>query len=100
MPIYEFQCTECREIFEDMVPVGQKTHKCPVCGKKSKKIISPVGIIFKGSGWYCKDNNKPTANGNGKRTKEKVTEVTEEVKDKTDSKTEESTTTSKKKDKD
>ncbi len=72
MPIYEFQCTSCKEIFEDLVSVGQKTHKCPVCGAKSKKIMSSVGIIFKGSGWYCTDNRRgSTLNGNGSKKKDK-----------------------------
>jgi putative FmdB family regulatory protein len=87
MPIYEFQCTSCKEIFEDLVNVGQKTHKCPVCGAKSKKIISSVGIIFKGSGWYCTDNRRgSTLNGNGskKKDKKKVEKVeTETVKTET-----------------
>lgn len=72
MPVYEFQCTSCKEIFEDMVNVGQKTHKCPVCGAKSKKIISSVGIIFKGAGWYCTDHRRVAAlNGNGSKKKSK-----------------------------
>jgi putative FmdB family regulatory protein len=66
MPIYEFQCTSCREVFEDTVPVGQRTHKCPHCGGKAKKMISSVGIIFKGSGFYCTDNRS----GNGDKKKE------------------------------
>jgi len=68
MPIYEFQCTKCREVFEETVPVGQRTHKCPHCGGKAKKKISSVGIIFKGSGFYCTDNRSKNDNG-GKGSK-------------------------------
>ncbi|MCD6217902.1 zinc ribbon domain-containing protein [bacterium] len=72
MPIYEFKCTKCKTIFEDRVPVGQHTHKCPICGGKAKKQISSVGIIFKGSGWYCTDNRRgSTLNGNGSKKKDK-----------------------------
>jgi putative FmdB family regulatory protein len=79
MPIYEFQCTECKEIFEEMVPVGRRTHKCPHCGSKAKKLISQVGIIFKGSGWYCTDNKGKSTNGNGKKKKEPVHDIPENL---------------------
>lgn len=83
MPIYEFQCVECNEIFEELVHVGQKTHKCPDCGGKGKKIISSVGIIFKGSGWYCTDHrSKSAVNGNGtKKTEKKDAETVKSEKD-------------------
>ncbi|MBU1023548.1 FmdB family transcriptional regulator [bacterium] len=72
MPIYEFQCTECKEIFEELVGVGKRMHKCPECGGKGKKIISSVGIIFKGSGWYCTDSrSKAAQNGNGSKKSER-----------------------------
>ena len=89
MPIYEFQCTKCKEVFEELVNVGQKTHKCPVCGGKGKKIMSTVGIIFKGSGWYCTDNRKKStlsSNGSKKEKKEDKKEV--EKADTSDSKVE------------
>ena len=74
MPIYEFQCTNCREVFEEMVAVGTKTHKCPHCGNKAKKIISSVGIIFKGSGFYCTDNRSPSGNGGTVKSKSKTSD--------------------------
>ena len=73
MPNYEFQCVKCKEIFEDTVPVGQRTHKCPHCGGKAKKLISTVGIIFKGSGFYCTDN-RSGSDGNGSKNVDKKTE--------------------------
>lgn len=97
MPIYEFQCTKCKEIFEDLVSIGQKTHKCPLCGAKSKKIMSSVGIIFKGSGWYCTDNRRKTAlNSNGAKKVGKEDKQEVEKPDSSDTKAEK--TTSKKSD--
>ncbi len=32
MPIYEFECGECGERFEEMVPVGTDRAHCPACG--------------------------------------------------------------------
>ena len=70
MPIYEFRCTECDEISEEMLSFRDKTKtiKCPICNNKSEKIMSLGSFHLKGSGWY-KD-------GYGKRSasKEEVAE--------------------------
>ena len=50
MPIYEFECTACQEIFEVLVPrPTEKTEACPVCGsEKTRKLLSAAaGIIAK-----------------------------------------------------
>ena len=68
MPIYEFRCTECDEVSEEMLSFKdkKKTIKCPDCGNKAERILSLGSFHLKGSGWY-KD-------GYGKRdsTKEEV----------------------------
>ena len=68
MPIYEFRCTECDEVSEEMLSFKdkKKTIKCPVCSNKPERILSLGSFHLKGSGWY-KD-------GYGKRdsTKEEV----------------------------
>ena len=70
MPIYEFRCTECDEVSEEMLSFKskKKTIKCPICGSRSEKILSLGSFHLKGSGWY-KD-------GYGKRnvSKEEVAE--------------------------
>ena len=70
MPIYEFRCTECDEISEEMLSFRDKTKtiKCPICNNKSERIMSLGSFHLKGSGWY-KD-------GYGKRnaSKEEVAE--------------------------
>lgn len=56
MPVYEYQCTECGNQFELRQSFSASTETtCPVCGKVSKRRISPVPVIFKGSGWYVTD---------------------------------------------
>ena len=56
MPIYEYACTACgerteaRQSFDD-----PPLDVCPVCGGKLRKLYSPVGIVFKGSGFYSTD---------------------------------------------
>lgn len=57
MPTYQYVCTECGEDIE----VLQKFSDAPltahdVCGGKLRKVFSPVGIVFKGSGFYRTDS--------------------------------------------
>ncbi|HVM35366.1 MAG TPA: FmdB family zinc ribbon protein [Actinomycetota bacterium] len=59
MPIYEYACTACGERTEakqgfDDPPLEE----CAVCGGKLRKLYSPVGIVFKGSGFYATDARK------------------------------------------
>ncbi len=56
MPVYEYACTACGERTEarqgfDDPPLTE----CSVCGGKLRKLYSPVGIVFKGSGFYATD---------------------------------------------
>ena len=56
MPIYEYACTACGERTEakqgfDDPPLED----CPLCGGRLRKLYSPVGIVFKGSGFYSTD---------------------------------------------
>ena len=56
MPIYEYACTSCGERTEakqgfDDPPLEE----CPHCGGRLRKLYSPVGIVFKGSGFYSTD---------------------------------------------
>jgi putative FmdB family regulatory protein len=60
MPIYEYCCTECGERFDRYLKVGQKAELvCPECGARARKVFRPVGIIFKGSGFYTTDYRDP-----------------------------------------
>lgn len=62
MPIYTYRCESCGVQFERQQSFSDAPLKiCPECRKKSlKKVISPVGIIFKGSGFYSTDNKSPS----------------------------------------
>lgn len=71
MPIYEYECNACRVRFER----SQKVHDapvetCPECAGATRRIFHPVGIIFKGSGFYVTDNRKTaTSAGSGSASK-------------------------------
>jgi putative FmdB family regulatory protein len=56
MPIYEFQCSQCKERHEVIQRFSDApmTH-CPSCGGDMKKLPSSPAIQFKGSGFYKTD---------------------------------------------
>lgn len=59
---------------------------CPTCGGEIHRIVYPVGLVFKGSGFYSTDNRKSGGNGaNGTATSspasaESTSESTSETK--------------------
>ncbi len=82
MPLYEYRCSKCNDVFE----VIQKFSDAPLtvhegCGGSVERLISAPGLQFKGSGWYITDYAR---GGNSKAKKESSTES------KTDSKPAES----------
>jgi putative FmdB family regulatory protein len=62
MPVYTYRCESCGVQFDRQQSFSDAPLKiCPECRKKSlKKIISPVRIIFKGSGFYSTDHKSPS----------------------------------------
>ena len=56
MPIYGYRCEECGhelEVFQSMSDAPLKV--CPKCGGVLRKLLYPVGVQFKGSGFYTTD---------------------------------------------
>jgi putative FmdB family regulatory protein len=71
---------------------------CPECNKSAlRKVYLPVGIVFKGSGFYATDNRSPSGNKSNK-TKPKSEEKTSSSSSDSSSKGETSKTETKKKD--
>lgn len=59
MPIYEYACTSCGERTEARQSfTDPPLEDCERCGGKLRKLYSPVGIVFKGSGFYSTDAKK------------------------------------------
>lgn len=57
MPLYEYQCLREGHRFEIRQPItSDPLHECPECGGEVRRIIHPVGIVFKGSGFYATDS--------------------------------------------
>jgi putative FmdB family regulatory protein len=53
--LYDFTCTNGHTT-EQLTNPDQREVICPVCGHTSRRIISPVSTIFKGSGWPDADD--------------------------------------------
>jgi putative FmdB family regulatory protein len=57
MPTYEYACTECGDRTEVVQSISDAhLTTCTVCGGPLRKVFSPVGIVFKGSGFYRTDS--------------------------------------------
>ena len=57
MPLYEYECDLCGVRFERVQRVTEDPARvCPECGGQVRRLIQPVGIIFKGSGFYVTDH--------------------------------------------
>lgn len=57
MPLYEYECESCGIRFERKERMTAEPLKvCPECDGAVHRVIQPVGIIFKGSGFYCTDH--------------------------------------------
>src|SRR5919198_5117892 len=56
MPIYGYQCGRCGHQFELMQSMSDAPLKdCPECQGELRKLLYPVGIQFKGGGFYTTD---------------------------------------------
>jgi putative FmdB family regulatory protein len=62
MPVYTYHCSNCGVQFEKQQSFSdQSLLKCPECGRRAlKKVYLPVGIVFKGSGFYATDHHSPS----------------------------------------
>lgn len=72
MPIYTYRCENCGVQFERQQHFSDPPlTRCPECNKKTlRKVYTPVGIVFKGSGFYATDNRSPSGSSRNSRTSE------------------------------
>lgn len=94
MPRYQYECSACDESFEQRQSFSDDPlTDCPLCETEGsvQRIITSVGVVFKGTGFYINDSKKnketsvtPNAskdetkseNGDGGDTKKEATEST------------------------
>ncbi len=61
MPTYVYECTACSEQTELIQKVTDAPlETCPQCGGRVRKVLFPVGIVFKGPGFHVNDYAKPS----------------------------------------
>jgi len=64
VPIYEYRCDECGDSFDVLQRMSDDPLvTCEKCGGTLRKVLHPVAIHFKGSGFYTTDYGK----GSGRR---------------------------------
>ena len=95
MPTYTYQCDNCGVRFDRHQKFSEKPLSvCPECSKKAlRKVYTPVGIVFKGSGGGSGGGGSdfvprfkstteytiPSTNGRRVRLNEKYYEITEDL---------------------
>jgi putative FmdB family regulatory protein len=79
MPIYEYRCTNGHR-FEVLQKIADEPlTECEECGAPATRVLHPVAIHFKGSGFYSTDygrgkksaGERPESSGDGKSSDSK-----------------------------
>lgn len=96
MPLYEYQCSKCGNVFE----VRQKFSDEPVkvhenCGGDVVKLMSAPAFSFKGSGWYVTDYAGGGSKGGAIKSETSASGDTKSTESKSESKPAETKTESK-----
>ena len=67
MPIYEYRCDDCGTSFEVLQKMSDDPLvACEQCGGHLSKVLHPVAIHFKGSGFYTTDYGKGSGPPHGR----------------------------------
>ncbi len=86
MPVYTYRCDNCGIQFDEKEGFNDPTKTvCPECEEESlHRVYRPVGIVFKGSGFYATDNRSPSGKEARKKKDEdnKKAESTEKTENK------------------
>ncbi len=77
MPIYVYECKNCGHGFEKLQSFNDEPIRvCPDCGGETRRVFQPVGVIFKGHGWYKTDSRKPDSSDSGTSASSKTESTT------------------------
>ncbi len=72
MPLYTYRCNENGHEFQvRQRMVDDPLTECQICGGPVRRVVSSVGVVFKGSGFYVTDNRTSSTNGKGSKGKGK-----------------------------
>jgi putative FmdB family regulatory protein len=71
VPTYQYTCTDCGEPVEAVQKfTDDPLTICAACGGRLRKVFSPVGIVFKGSGFYRTDSRNGSVSASDKKDKQ------------------------------
>ncbi len=66
MPTYSYRCTECSNAFDVQQSfTDDSLTVCPSCKGVLRKVFSPIGVSFTGSGFYRNDSRATPGKGKG-----------------------------------
>jgi putative FmdB family regulatory protein len=90
MPIYEYQCADCKQRHEVIQRFSDAPlAHCPSCGGDMKKLPSSPAIQFKGSGFYKTDYASGSGSGsNSSKSESKSSDTTTQTETKSETKSE------------
>ena len=77
MPTYQYACTACAERLEVVQRfTDDPLTECPSCGGALRKVFSPVGVVFKGSGFYKTDSRSSSSSSSAPAAPAKAADST------------------------
>ena len=72
MPIYEYRCKSCGEVFEVIQQFRDRPlRKCRHCSGRLEKLISRTAFQLKGGGWYAQGYTKGGSSGSAAKDSSK-----------------------------
>jgi putative FmdB family regulatory protein len=95
MPTYEYACKSCGEHLEVVQSFKDDPLRvCPNCDGELRKVFSPIGITFKGSGFYKNDSRSSSSSSSKSSESSSSSSSSESSSSKSESKSETSSTKS------
>ena len=75
MPVYTYMCGNCGIQFDRHQHFDEEPLvRCPECEHDTlRKVYLPVGIVFKGSGFYATDHRSPSGQSASKKAEKTET---------------------------
>jgi putative FmdB family regulatory protein len=72
LPTYTYTCISCNDLIERRQSFSDPPlTTCEQCGGSLRKVFHPVGIVFKGSGWYVTDSRSSSSSSGANGTSPK-----------------------------
>jgi putative FmdB family regulatory protein len=66
MPIYEYECADCRTRFEVKRSFSEEyAVACPKCQGRVRRVFTPTAVVFNGPGFYTTDSRGKDSSSDG-----------------------------------